>query len=79
VAGSLKAAYDLMLLAFFGGRVQPRKDDVDGMRDDVEDESANHLSPSEQSTLVPSYVEDDVSSGDAHSDIRKPQHAVRGH
>jgi hypothetical protein len=29
VAGSLKAAYDLMLLAFFGGRVHARKDDVD--------------------------------------------------
>ncbi|RMZ67107.1 multidrug resistance [Pyrenophora seminiperda CCB06] len=27
VAGSLKAAYDLLLLAFFGGRVQPRKDE----------------------------------------------------
>jgi para-aminobenzoate synthetase len=26
VAGSLKAAYDLMLLAFFGGRVNPRKE-----------------------------------------------------
>jgi predicted phosphoribosyltransferase len=25
VAGSLKAAYDLMLLAFFGGKVHPRK------------------------------------------------------
>jgi hypothetical protein len=25
VAGSLKAAYDLMLLVFFGGRVHPRK------------------------------------------------------
>lgn len=24
-AGSLKAAYDLLLLAFFGGRVEPRK------------------------------------------------------
>lgn len=26
VAGSLKTAYDIMLLAFFGGRVHPRKD-----------------------------------------------------
>lgn len=26
-AGSLKAAYDLGLLAFFGGRVQPRKNE----------------------------------------------------
>lgn len=28
-AGSLKAAYDVMLLVFFGGRVRPRKDAVD--------------------------------------------------
>ncbi|CAA9963565.1 MFS-1 multi-domain protein [Pyrenophora teres f. maculata] len=27
VAGSLKAAYDVLLLAFFGGRVQPRKEE----------------------------------------------------
>jgi len=27
IAGSLKAAYDLLLLAFFGGRVQPRKNE----------------------------------------------------
>lgn len=29
VAGSLKAAYDLLLLAFFGGRVQPKKDETE--------------------------------------------------
>ncbi|KAJ4369824.1 hypothetical protein N0V83_005588 [Neocucurbitaria cava] len=44
VAGSLKAAYDLMLLAFFGGRVHTRKDiggDVDGSDDDsIADQSA---------------------------------------
>lgn len=44
VAGSLKAAYDLMLLAFFGGRVHTRKDirgDVDGSDDDnITDQSA---------------------------------------
>jgi MFS family permease len=43
VAGSLKAAYDIMLLAFFGGRVQPRKDRSDGMSRDSNDESDNHL------------------------------------
>lgn len=35
VAGSLKATYDLLLLAFFGGRVQVRKEEI---ADAVEDE-----------------------------------------
>jgi hypothetical protein len=72
VAGSLKAAYDLMLLAFFGGRVQPREENADGVRNDVEVDSASRVSPSEESTLVPSYVEDDMSTGDASIHSRKP-------
>jgi hypothetical protein len=72
VAGSLKAAYDLMLLAFFGGRVQPRKENADGVRNDVEVDSASRVSPSEESTLVPSYVEDDISTGDSSIHSRMP-------
>jgi hypothetical protein len=48
VAGSLKAAYDLMLLAFFGGRVQARKDSDNGVRDDLEDESMPAQSSAER-------------------------------
>ncbi len=44
-AGSLKATYDLLLLAFFGGRVQPRKEEVEASRDveqdDIDDEPVN--------------------------------------
>jgi sugar phosphate permease len=44
-AGSLKATYDLLLLAFFGGRVQPRKQEVEAIRDveqdDIDDEPVN--------------------------------------
>jgi para-aminobenzoate synthetase len=36
-AGSLKATYDLLLLAFFGGRVQPRKEEP-GVVEAVEDD-----------------------------------------
>jgi MFS family permease len=35
-AGSLKAAYDLMLLAFFGGRVNPRKGGVERVDGEVD-------------------------------------------
>lgn len=40
VAGSLKAAYDVMLLVFFGGRVHPRKDDSDGLDDALDEDDA---------------------------------------
>ena len=44
-AGSLKATYDLLLLAFFGGRVQPRKEELEAVRvleeDDVVEEPVN--------------------------------------
>lgn len=33
VAGSMKATYDVLLLTFFGGRVQPKKDVVDEVED----------------------------------------------
>ena len=47
VAGSLKAAYDLMLLTFFGGRVHPRKD-LRGEMDASEDGSTTNESFEEQ-------------------------------
>lgn len=44
-AGSLKAAYDLLLLAFFGGRVQPRSEEPEAItgveEDDTIEEPAN--------------------------------------
>ncbi|KAI4662752.1 uncharacterized protein J4E84_002432 [Alternaria hordeiaustralica] len=44
-AGSLKATYDLLLLAFFGGRVQPRSEGPEAItgieEDDTIDEPAN--------------------------------------
>ena len=44
-AGSLKATYDLLLLAFFGGRVQPRREEPEATtgveEDDTIDEPAN--------------------------------------
>jgi predicted MFS family arabinose efflux permease len=43
VAGSLKAAYDLMLLAFFGGRVHPQKDAIVDVRDDLDGASTRQL------------------------------------
>ena len=42
VAGSLKAAYDLMLLAFFGGRLHPRKDNSDEVDGHSEDSGVSH-------------------------------------
>lgn len=36
-AGSLKAAYDLLLLTFFGGRVQPRKEEAEAVGAEEED------------------------------------------
>jgi hypothetical protein len=39
-AGSLKATYDLLLLAFFGGRVQPRKDEPEAVGGVEEDNTA---------------------------------------
>ncbi|CAO2648402.1 Nn.00g076690.m01.CDS01 [Neocucurbitaria sp. VM-36] len=47
VAGSLKAAYDLMLLTFFGGKVHPRKD-LREERDASEDGSITNESFEEQ-------------------------------
>lgn len=44
VAGSLKAAYDLMLLAFFGGKVHPQKDNHDEASDAADSISPGHLS-----------------------------------
>jgi len=43
VAGSLKAAYDVMLLAFFGGKVRPRKDGPVEESGDLSDESGDRL------------------------------------
>ena len=52
VAGSLRTAYDLMLLAFFGGRVHPRKDlrgEVDASEDhSTAGESSEELLDSEE-------------------------------
>jgi hypothetical protein len=39
VAGSLKAAYDLLLLLFFGGKVQPRQDDPNEASGDTDGDS----------------------------------------
>jgi MFS family permease len=73
VAGSLKAAYDVMLLTFFGGRVQPRKDNDDEVRDDLAGESINRLSSdfTESSTASP-RAEEDTSSAEAPLVSRKP-------
>lgn len=43
VAGSLKAAYDIMLLAFFGGKVRPQKDGPLEESGDSSDESGSRL------------------------------------
>lgn len=57
VAGSLKATYDLLLLAFFGGRVKPKQEvaeeAVGGVEDhvveednaDIAEEQANGTTP----------------------------------
>jgi hypothetical protein len=49
VAGSLKAAYDIMLLTFFGGKVDSRKGRPVGASSDSNDESSDRLTqdPSE--------------------------------
>jgi hypothetical protein len=48
VAGSLKAAYDLMLLAFFGGRVNPRKEGGHRVDGDVDDGAVEEEGRDEQ-------------------------------
>lgn len=50
VAGSIKAAYDLMLLAFFGGKVHMRKDTSDAARDDAN--SSISSPPGEEDTAT---------------------------
>ena len=42
-AGSLKATYDLLLLAFFGGRVRPRTEAELGGEGDEEDEEEDGI------------------------------------
>jgi hypothetical protein len=60
VAGSLKAAYDLMLLAFFGGRVHPLKTapaETDGPTDNTTTNNistGDGLSPSREGAAVDS-------------------------
>ncbi|KAH8716887.1 major facilitator superfamily domain-containing protein [Phaeosphaeriaceae sp. PMI808] len=71
VAGSLKAAYDLMLLAFFGGRVHPRKDDAGEGRHDVDSDISNHVTPASAGLVqASSDTEPDVSSEDLVPVIR---------
>jgi hypothetical protein len=59
VAGSLKAAYDVMLLVFFGGKIHPRKNETDEV-DESSDSSAN----------IPQVVvtEQDVTAGSNGAD-----------
>jgi hypothetical protein len=71
VAGSLKAAYDLMLLAFFGGRVQARKHSDDDVREDLENEPSNHFSSATaESVPARSSAEQDGSPAEAPLDSR---------
>lgn len=62
VAGSLKAAYDLMLLAFFGGRVKPRSDDLNESNGEIDSEPPNR---SQEATEPTSNPERATESGSA--------------
>lgn len=53
VAGSLKAAYDLMLLAFFGGRVKPRSDDLAENSSEIDTESTSRSQEEAEPTSNP--------------------------
>jgi hypothetical protein len=63
VAGGLKGAYDLMLLAFFGGKVHARKEDANGVREEVDgdgDGAITDPSAAEQSLVTESAPRDDA-------------------
>jgi hypothetical protein len=65
VAGSLKAAYDLMLLAFFGGKVQPRSDDLDDPSGEIHGESTNWSQEAEEPLQSPTSTEPGTAPGPA--------------
>jgi hypothetical protein len=63
VAGSLKAAYDIMLLVFFGGRVHPRKDVIEDAGSDVNGESEEPIR--DPSTSQQSVAQGQISTENA--------------
>jgi para-aminobenzoate synthetase len=66
VAGSLKAAYDLMLLAFFGGRVRPREDGSGEDSNDAASESASDIAEDTEQGVIVSSEPVDSSTGRRH-------------
>jgi para-aminobenzoate synthetase len=66
VAGSLKAAYDLMLLAFFGGRVRPREDNSGEYRNDAASDSASDIAEDTEQGVIVSSEPVDSSTGRRH-------------
>ncbi|KAF2031656.1 MFS general substrate transporter [Setomelanomma holmii] len=67
VAGSLKAVYDLMLLAFFGGKVHSRKHDSEGERNEQASDTASDIAEdTEQGDVSSSEPADSAASRIQH-------------